>query len=187
MEGQNIWTSLHKSKDLWTNSGAKFDNSGIRFPFFKFWKTIYVESEFKLKRPCMIEGEINALKGLKGNFEAKECNMSLFHLCRRNIKGELNSLDFNSGYTISVSPKDGERKIICYLNGEVLETRTYEAKNYKKDKLHFKIEANEIDTKYYFEGDCIHTIPVSLSGHKFNEGYFMFDGTNRWISNVFAQ
>jgi hypothetical protein len=67
--------------------------------------------------------------------------------------------------------------------------RVYEAKNYAKDTVHFKIEANSIDTKFYFAGHCVHTIPEALGAnpHQFNSGRFMFVGDNRWISNVQAK
>ena len=108
--------------------------------------------------------------------------MSLFNTWQMNS----NKQEDPCGYSISICPKDDQRIITCYLDGKVLNERVYETKDYKREKIHFKIDANNLDTKFHFAGHCIFTIPGTLEGHRFNEGKLMFVGTNRWISNVLA-
>ena len=179
IEGQNIWTNLHLDESKWTFNDVKFDNSGIRLPFFKFFGIAYAETNFPLKRPCVVEGEFNAIKT---DMTAKNCTMSLFNNARKDGYPVE-----TMGYSMAIVPDDSKRKVVCYGDGQVLVERVYEAKNYSKDKIHFKIEATDIDTKFYFEGVVMFTIPGTLEGHAFNNGRLMFIGKNRFISNVLVR
>ena len=48
--------NLEKEKSKWFSRGAKFENTGILFQSNLFADS-YVESQFQLKRPCVVEAK----------------------------------------------------------------------------------------------------------------------------------
>jgi hypothetical protein len=48
--------NLEEEKSKWFSRGAKFENTGILFSSNLFADS-YVESQFQLKRPCVVEAK----------------------------------------------------------------------------------------------------------------------------------